>query len=97
MSVGYEWNPQKAAHNLKKHGLRFADAAIALEDENALTSRDPGSLNEERWITLGTEASGNVVVVVYTWRGENVRLISARGATARERRQYGEHRGQDEI
>jgi len=59
-----------------------------LEDDLALTMLDPSSDLEERWITLGRNALGRIIVVVYTWRGENVRLISARPATAREKRQY---------
>ena len=59
-----------------------------LEDDLALTMLDPSSDLEERWITLGRNALGRVIVVVYTWRGENVRLISARPATAREKSQY---------
>ncbi|MHB8301858.1 MAG: BrnT family toxin [Acidobacteriaceae bacterium] len=86
----YEWGPQKAAQNFKKHGVRFADAVVALEDDRSLTFRDPGTAEEERWIALAKDASGSVLVVVYTWRGEHIRLISARRATPRERSQYGE-------
>jgi len=50
--------------------------------------RDPFSDDEERWVTMGRDVLGRVLVVVYTWRGEGVRLISARKATARERRRY---------
>ncbi len=50
--------------------------------------RDPVSDDEERWVTMGRDALGHVLIVVYTWRGESVRLISARKATARERRRY---------
>ena len=56
-----------------------------------LTIRDPFSEEEERWITLGRDALGRLLVVVYIWRGESVRLISARLATARETTQYEEH------
>jgi uncharacterized protein len=63
----------------------------ALEDERALTIRDHFSDEEERWITLGQDAFGRVLVVVYSWREENVRLISARQATPRERRKYMEN------
>jgi uncharacterized protein len=63
----------------------------ALEDERAVTIRDPFSDEEERWITLGQDAFGRVLVVVYSWREENVRLISARQATPRERRKYTEN------
>lgn len=55
----------------------------ALEDERALTDRDMSSEDEERWVTMGIDAEGRVLVVVYTWRGENLRLISARNATPR--------------
>jgi uncharacterized DUF497 family protein len=53
--------------------------------------RDPFSEDEERWVTVGKDALGRVLVVVYTWRGENVRMISARPATSREIEQYEEH------
>ena len=86
--MSYEWDPDKAKANLLKHYIRFADAVIALQDERALTIRDFYSAEEERWVTLGTDAFGRVLVVVYTWRNDNVRLISARLATRRERRQY---------
>jgi uncharacterized DUF497 family protein len=85
-----EWDPGKARLNARKHGISFADAVTSLEDEGALTMRDPFSDEEERWVTMGLDALGRVLVVVYTWRGESVRLISARSATARERRRYEE-------
>jgi len=90
-TVSYEWDPAKAKTNFAKHRVRFADAMIVLEDDLALTIRDPFSEEEERWITLGRDALGRLLVVVYTWRGEGVRLISARLATARETTQYEEH------
>ena len=85
-----EWDPGKARLNARKHGISFADAVASLEDEGALTMRDPFSDEEERWVTLGLDALGRVLVVVYTWRGESVRLISARKATPREHRRYEE-------
>ena len=85
-----EWDPAKARANFTKHGVRFADAVTALEDDSALTIRDLSSEDEERWVTMGVDASGRLLVVVYTWRGERVRLISARQATRDERRQYEE-------
>ena len=85
-----EWDPAKARANLKKRGIDFADAVSALEDEAALTIRDPYSEDEERWITLGMDALGRILVVIYGWRGERVRLISARPATSHEAEQYGE-------
>jgi len=89
--VSYEWDPAKARANFAKHGVRFADAVTVLEDDLALTMRDPSSDEEERWITLGRNDLARVIVVVYTWRQDNVRLISARPATAREKSQYEEH------
>ena len=86
-----EWDPAKARANAAKHRVHFGDAVAALEDERAVTIRDPFSDEEERWITLGQDAFGRVLVVVYLWREENVRLISARQATPRERRKYTEN------
>ncbi len=88
--MGFHWDPAKARANLTKHGIRFTDVVTVLEDERALTIRDPLSDEEERWITLGSDAAGRVLVVVYTWQGDDVRLISARRATRRERKQYEE-------
>lgn len=89
--MSYEWDPAKARANFAKHGVHFADAVAVLEDDLALTLRDPSSEDEERWITLGKNSLGRVIVVVYTWRSDNVRLISARTATAREKSQYEEY------
>lgn len=86
----YEWDPEKAQQNLRKHGVDFADSVAALEDELALSQRDPGTGAEERFISVGTDPFGRLLVVVYTWRGERIRIISARRATSRERRQYEE-------
>lgn len=91
MLLGCEWDARKAQANLRKHGVRFADAAVALEDEMALTIPDP-TPQEDRWVTMGSDGLGRVLVVVYTWRGERARIISARRATAGERRQYEEER-----
>ena len=86
----YEWDPAKARANLGKHGIRFADAVTALEDDLALTVRDPDSTEEERWIALGMDGLGRLLAVVFTWRADIIRIISARRATPRERRQYEE-------
>jgi uncharacterized protein len=88
--VSFNWDPAKARANLTKHGIHFADAVTVLEDDRALTIRDPLSDEEERWITLGSDAAGRVLVVVYTWWDDDIRLISARRATRRERKQYEE-------
>jgi len=84
-----EWDPLKAALNRSKHGVAFADAVAVLEDPLALTrpADEPG---ERRFVTLGCDARGRVLVVVWTERGTRVRLISARLATRRERLSYEE-------
>ncbi len=84
-----EWSsgPCQSEGEPPKHGVRFADAVMALEDGNGITVREERE-DEDRWVTLGMDALGRILVVVYTWRGEKVRLISARLAAARERRQY---------
>jgi uncharacterized protein len=64
--VSCEWDPAKAPANFGKHGVRFADAVTVLEDDLALTMRDPFSEDEERWITLGRDVLGPLLVVVYT-------------------------------
>ena len=87
-----EWDPGKAATNYAKHHVKFADAVAVLEDDLALTIRDPGIADEERWMTLGLDGFGRLLVVIYTWRGERIRLISARRATGREKSQYEELR-----
>lgn len=82
-----DWDPDKARINLRKHGVDFSDAATALHDEMAITVPDEGP-DEQRFITLATDALGRVLVLAYTWRGPGIRLISARHATRRERAQY---------
>jgi uncharacterized DUF497 family protein len=86
--VSFEWDPAKAAANLEKHGVDFADAVSVLSDDFALTVQDPDSESEERFASLGTDAYERLLVVVYTWRDERIRIISARRATGRERRRY---------
>ena len=83
----FEWDGRKAASNLNKHGVDFADAVTVLDDEIALTVRDEGP-GENRYVTIGMDAIGQLLVVVYTWRGERVRIISARKVTPRERKSY---------
>jgi len=86
-----EWDARKAAANRRKHGVDFADAVTALADERAITIPDD-HLDERRSVTLGMDALGRLLVVVYAWRGHRLRLISARKAMASERRQYGRQR-----
>ena len=83
----FEWDEEKAIANFRKHGVDFADAALVLEDEFAFTIRDLYSGDEERFVTLGHDPRGRLLVVV-TWRGERIRLISARETTSKERRDY---------
>ena len=83
----FEWDRMKAESNLKKHGVDFSDAALVLFDELAMTIPDENE-TEERFITIGADAIGRTIVVVYTWRGNRIRLISARRATSQERKKY---------
>jgi uncharacterized DUF497 family protein len=90
--VDYQWDREKAGINLKKHAVDFADAVGVFEDPLALTIDDPHSPDEPRWLTLGADFEGRILVVVYTYRGEAIRLISARKATKRERDSYEDKR-----
>jgi uncharacterized protein len=87
--MAYQWDKDKAASNLNKHGIDFADAVSVFSDDLATTVNDE-RFEEERFITIGIDAFGRVLVVVYTWRGDEIRLISARKATRSERNQYEE-------
>lgn len=87
--MDFEWDPKKAAENLRKHGVDFADAVGVFFDDFALTIDDEHA-TEERFVTIGTDPLNRILVVVYTWRVENIRIISARRADARERRYYEE-------
>lgn len=88
MIVEFEWDPRKAASNLRKHGVRFADAVLVFEDPIAITIPEK-SFDEGRFVTIGTDALGRILVVVYTPRPPNIRIISARKATRSERKEYG--------
>ena len=85
--MGLEWDQRKSAANLRKHSIGFSDAATVLHDDYAITIPEEGP-DEGRFVTTGMDALGRVLVVVYTWRENRVRIISARAATPRERRQY---------
>ncbi|MFZ0960267.1 MAG: BrnT family toxin [Terriglobia bacterium] len=83
------WDRTKARKNVAKHGVRFADAVLVLDDPYAITLADNESEPAEaRWVTLGADAQGRVLVVVYIYRGEDIRLISARPAEPRELKEY---------
>lgn len=85
--MALEWDPKKAASNLRKHGVRFTDAYGVLEDPRALTVDDPHP-EEDRYLTLGRDTLGRLLIVSYTWRESRIRVISVRKATASERRHY---------
>jgi len=85
--VDYEWDPQKAAANLRKHKIDFADAVGVFQDPLAITVPD-NRHEEARFVTVGIDFLGRLLVVAYTWRDENLRIISAREALPNERRQY---------
>jgi hypothetical protein len=87
----YQWDPNKAKSNQKKHGVRFADAVSVFEDENAITIEDERE-TESRFITIGRDILLRILVVVYTFRGHIIRIISARKATVRERKNYEEQK-----
>jgi hypothetical protein len=88
MEVEYEWDAAKAEANLRKHGVRFADAIGVFEDEAALSREDLASEDEHRYVATGVDFLGRVLTVVYAYRADTIRLISARQATGRERRAY---------
>ncbi|WP_434149456.1 BrnT family toxin [Methylocaldum gracile subsp. desertum] len=83
-----EFDPQKVAANLRKHGASFAHAETALRDPNALTIEDPDAEGEQRLVTLGMDALGRILVVVHAPRGDRTRLISARKASPKECEAY---------
>ncbi len=85
----FEWDPRKAAANLRTHRVSFVEAVTVFEDDFALTREDPDAVGEERFVTLGLSDVGNLLVVVYTYRGPGViRVISAWKANKRQRVLY---------
>ena len=92
----FEWDPDKAERNLRKHGVSFEVAATVFDDPLHLSMTDPvSSIKEERWITVGRSVDHRVVLVVQTYRlqrgdDEVIRIISARAATRKEKGQYEE-------
>jgi uncharacterized DUF497 family protein len=91
--MNFEWDPRKAAINFEKHGVRFPEALPVFEDDYAMTiSDDDSDPGEQRFVSMGTGVKGRVLVVVYSYRGRNIRIISARLAEAHERSQYEESR-----
>ena len=89
--MDFEWDPEKAAGNLAKHGVSFEEAATALRDTLSVTGRDPDhSVDEERYITFGRSSNGRLLFVSHAERGSKIRIISAREATRGERKLYEE-------
>jgi len=94
LDYNFEWDTQKARENLKKHKITFQRAATIFRDPHAISIIDEEhSLEEERWLTLGLDSSGIVLVVCHTFRRVDeytatIRLISARKATKTEQQQY---------
>lgn len=84
----FQFDPKKAASNLKKHGVSFADAGGVFLDPLAIHQPDPDAEGEERFIAVGLGSAGRVPVVVCTPRGEEIRVISARPAMRREVKDY---------
>jgi uncharacterized DUF497 family protein len=82
--MNIQFDNRKATSNLRKHGVSFEEAATALLDTNALVSEDGDAEGEQRLVLLGLSSQGRLLTVCYTLRGEAIRLISARPATATE-------------
>lgn len=87
-SVDIDWDPAKAAANLRDHGVSFAEAATVLNDDYALTREDPDAVGEQRFVSLGMSATGALLVVVYSHRGPSVRIISSWKANKPQRKLY---------
>jgi hypothetical protein len=91
MKLRFEWDEEKAKANLKKHGVDFDEATTVFTDPFSITIHDPDhSVNEQRYIDIGSSATGRVLVVVYAELGSNIRIISCRKATRLERKLYEE-------
>lgn len=87
-STDIEFDPTKAAENLRKHGVSFADAEQAFRDANAVTVEDPDAQGEQRFITLGMDSLGRILVIIHTPRGDRTRIVSARKASNSEATDY---------
>jgi hypothetical protein len=88
------WDPNKAMQNQAKHGVDFADAATVFDDNYFVTQEDLAAYGEQRFVGTGLDAQGRILTVVYTLLDDDatIRLISARHATRREARYYGQYR-----
>ncbi len=96
MNYNFEWNPNKAKANIKKHKISFEEAASVLRDPMALTIFDPEhSESEDRWLTIGISSNGRPLVVCHTYQQIDrntaiIRIFSSRKANKSEMKQYGE-------
>jgi uncharacterized DUF497 family protein len=89
MDIRFEWDEEKAESNIEKHGVSFEEASTVFGDPLSLTIYDEiHSITEDRYIDIGQSTQQRILVVVYTERDDRIRIISARVATSRERRQY---------
>ena len=89
MKSNFEWDENKARSNLRKHHVSFQEATTVFSDPFSITIADPNhSMEEERYIDIGMSAKGRVLIVCYTERGANIRIISSRKATPTEWREY---------
>lgn len=86
--MNFEFDPKKAIANFHKHGLSFVEVEPVFYDDFALTREDHDAAGEARFVTVGADALGRIVAVCWAQRGESIRLISARVATASERKSY---------
>lgn len=85
----FEWDPKKAKRNLKKHAVSFDEAVTVFYDSLSATFDDPDhSVGEHRYITIGFSSRDRLLVVGHTERGEDLRIINARPATAHERKRH---------
>jgi len=84
----FEFDPQKATANLKKHGVSLADAEGVFHDALAIHVEDPDAQREQRFVGVGMGTTGTVLVVVYAYSGDAVRVISARRASRKECKDY---------
>ena len=83
-----EFDPRKNVINLRKHGVSLSEGDGVLNDPFALTIEDPSAEGEQRFVTIGTNTFGALMVVVWTQRGDDIRLISVRNSEPKERRAY---------
>lgn len=90
-AVEFEWDARKAEANRRKHGIELLDAVIVFDDDRAVTLPDEHP-SEERYVIFGMDATGRILAVSYTLRGDTIRIISARRTTAKERAQYEDKR-----